>query len=51
MALLRATRSHVLLFVCGVIIVAVRFGPDANAIELVSDAEGIVLRRDVSFQL
>ena len=51
MALLRATRSRVLLFLTGIIIAAVPFGPDATAIELVPDAEGIVLRRDGSFQL
>ncbi|HZG65249.1 MAG TPA: hypothetical protein VEZ12_00800, partial [Herpetosiphonaceae bacterium] len=51
MALLRATRSRVLLFLSGIIIAAVPFGPDATAVELVSDAEGIVLRRDGAFQL
>ena len=51
MALSRATRSRVLLFLTGIIIAALSFGPDATAIELVHDAEGILLRRDGAFQL
>lgn len=51
MALLRATRSHVLLILVGIVIAAMPFGPDAAAFQIVPDAEGIVLGRDGSFQL
>lgn len=51
MSLLWATRSHVLLFLTGIVIAVMPFGPDAAAVQIVPDAEGIVLGRDGSFQL
>jgi hypothetical protein len=51
MALLRATRSHALLILIGIVIAAMPFGPNAAAYQIVPDAEGIVLGRDGDFQL
>lgn len=51
MALLRATRSHVLLVLTGIVIAVMPLGPDAAAAQIVPDAEGIVLGRDGHFQL